>query len=196
MDYIYKLTIIAILLANINIISALGVNAPYWDNNPLKMYSGQTTEVIFPLVNSVDEKTTEASVSLIEGKEIAQIISGEKYIVKPGDTDKNIILKITIPSDSNSDSYKVKFSVLYTPQGGEGNVKLDVGYNVEFPIKIVSQEDASPSIILNTGNAENETPGNNNTIIIMIVVILLVILLIAIIWAVIKLRQNKNKSNE
>ena len=197
MDNLYKLIgIFFLLIININIISALGVNSPYWNDNPLKMYSGQTREVIFPLVNSINEKTTEASVSLVEGKEIAEITSGEKYTVQPGSSDKNIILKISIPSNSKiGDSYKIKFSVQYIPQGEEGNVKLNVGYNIEFPIKIVNQSDASSLIILNTGNIGNETQGQNNTIIIIIVIILSVLLLAAIILMIKKYKQNKNQLN-
>ena len=191
MDNIYKL-IILILFLNITTISALGVNAPYWNDNPLKMYSGETREVVFPLVNSIDEKTTEASVSLVEGKEIAEITSGEKYIVQPGSTDKNIILKITVPSDSKiDDSYKIKFFVRYTPQGEEGNVKLDVEYNIEFPIQIVSQGDESPLIITTTTG--NEIPKESKMKIIVNAIILFVILLILVILIIIKFRKNKNQ---
>ncbi|MFA4953298.1 MAG: hypothetical protein WC584_03675 [Candidatus Pacearchaeota archaeon] len=193
MDHSYKLIGIFLLIININTISALGVNSPYWNENPLKMYSGQIIEVTFPLVNSVNEKTTEASVSLVEGKEIAEITSGEKYTVQPGSADKNIILKISIPADSKiGDSYKVKFSVKYTPEGGEGNVKLDVGYNIEFPIEIVDQANASSLITLNTGNVGNETQEQNYTIIIIIVAILLILLLAIIILMIKKYKQNKS----
>ena len=197
MGNFYKLIVLIIALLSINIISALGVNSPYWNENPLKMYSGQTTEVAFPLVNGVDEKTTEASVSLVEGKEIAEITSGEKYTVQPGGNDKNIILRITIPPSSKiGDSYKVKFSVKYTPEGEEGNVKLDVKYNIEFPIEIVDQANASLPIALSTGNAGNETEEQNYTMIITIIAILLILLLAIIIWMTTKFKKNKNQLNE
>ena len=191
MDYRYKLIVVFLLIININTISALGVNSPYWNENPLKMYSGQTREVSFPLVNSVNEKTTEASVFIVEGNNIAEITSGEKYTVQPGSNSQNIILKISIPTDSKiGDSYKVKFSVKYTPQGEEGNVKLDIVYNIEFPIEIVNQADASPVEIVSTGNIGKNQ--QNNTIIILIITILLVLLLIAIILMIKRYKQNKN----
>jgi len=64
------ITIGILLLLQINLVVALGVNAPYWNENPLKMYPGETKEVVFPLVNSVNEPATEAIVSLTKGGEI------------------------------------------------------------------------------------------------------------------------------
>ena len=176
------------MILSIGIVVALGVNSPYWQDNPLKMYPGESQNVVFSLVNGINEPTTEASVTLIEGSEIAEITSGEKYVVNPGEKDKNIILNIKIPANAPIESnYSVKFVVRYSPQGDEGNVKLDVEYNVNFPVEVVGLENASST------NQPTPIKGeeNNTTLFILLFIILLVIIIIVIIFIIIKRRSNQ-----
>ena len=98
MDNSCKLIIILVFFLSINSVFALGVNRPYWSENPLKMYSGETREISFGLVNGVNEPTTEAVASITGEADIAQILSGNKYIVEPGSFNQKIRLKITMPS--------------------------------------------------------------------------------------------------
>lgn len=176
-----------LLILGINLAFALGVNSPYWDGNPLKMYSEETRDVQFALANSINEPTTEATASLIEGQEIAEIISGEKYTVKPGENNKNIILRINAPENSQiGNSYNVKFIVRYSPEGEEGNVKLDVEYNVAFPIEIVDKENAK-----STTQVESKTTKINKKILIIIVLSILIIIILIIF--IIKLKQKKDQ---
>ena len=192
MDYSHKLiTLIIILILTANLVVALGVNSPYWNGNPLKISSGETREVSFPLVNSINEKTTEATVSLTEGTEIAEIISGEKYTVKPGENDKNIILRITIPENVQlGDSYNVKFVVRYSPQGEGANVKLDVEYNVDFPVEVVSEENATPTMPKYPGITGTEE-GKTKTIIIIAMLAIIILIIIIILLKVRKEQQEK-----
>lgn len=193
MGNFYKLIGILFLLLTINIISALGVNAPYWEGNPLKMYAGETKEVSFHLVNGVNEKSAEASVFLVEGSEIAQITSGEKYTIQPGESDKNIILKIKIPEGTEiGKKYNVKFFVQYSPPGAEGNVQLNVKYNIAFPVETVTRTEIEAQ--KNTTNLiiipSEKTKENNTKIIIIIAAIILILILLAIIIITIKKRKE------
>ncbi len=187
MGHKYKLIILsALLILNLIIIPALGVNSPYWQGNPLKIRPGETKDVSFPLENSVNEKTTEATVSLIEGGEIAQIISGEKYIVEPGNKDKNIILRINISQNAKlGDKHNVNFSVQYSPAEGSGNVQLNVKYNVDFPVE-VSTETVQNQLLQKqtenqTGGIEKTTKSSSIFFIIIVLVIILAIILTAVI---------------
>lgn len=152
MDNLSKLkTIITIALA-IFLVSAptalaLGISAPYWKENPLKMYPGQVKEVPFTLVNG-EQENAPAFVALSEGENVAEIISGTEYIVSPSSTDKKIILRISIPQNAKSgDSYNIKFSVKSSPEKEEGTVQFNIGYNVNFPVLVVgSSSEASAEI--------------------------------------------------
>ena len=213
MDNSNKLITIGILIIlSINLVFALGVNSPYWQTNPLKMYPGETKEVVFPLVNSVNEPTTEATVSLTKGNEIAEIISGDKYNVNPGENDKNIVLRITIPENAKiGDDYGVGFKVLYIPAGESGNVKLNVEYNIDFPVQIVSQADATSttnpdtSITPNTPNDDTTNPDTSNTNLgnlkaitpYTIIIILIIAIIVAIaITILILFKQKKNNEQK
>ena len=130
MDNSCKLIIILVFFLSINSVFALGVNRPYWSENPLKMYSGETREISFGLVNGVNEPTTEAVASITGEADIAQILSGNKYIVEPGSSNQKIRLKITMPSgETIGQNYNVKVFVTFSPVGEQGNIKLNVGYN-------------------------------------------------------------------
>ena len=200
MGNINKLTGILILITgillilSINTVIALGVNTPYWNGNPLKMYTGETKSVPFALANSVNEKTTETSVSITKGGEIAKITSGEKYTVKPGETGKNIILSIKIPQTAQiGDNYTVGFKVLYLPTEGEGNIKLNVEYNVDFPVEVVGigNESAVIQPATNTGNASvGQTEKTSIMFIIIIISIAILILLVIISLVFMKLKKD------
>ena len=178
----------AIILAvlSLNLAATLGVNAPYWQGTPLKMYPGETREVFFSLVNGVNEPTTEASVSLTKGDDIAEVIGENKYTVNPGENEGGVILGISIPNTAEiGDNYTVGFKVSYIPSGGEGNVKLNVGYDVDFPIEVVSQEDASSTL---------DVPSTiSKSIIYITIAIIVIVLLIGIIILFLKRRNNERK---
>ena len=198
MGNINKLTGILILITgillilSINTVIALGVNTPYWNGNPLKMYTGETKSVPFALANSVNEKTTETSVSITKGGEIAKITSGEKYTVKPGETGKNIILSIKIPESAKiGDNYTVGFKVLYLPTEGEGNIKLNIEYNVDFPVEVVGigNESAVIQPATNAGNV-SQTEKASIMFIIIIISIAVLILIVIILLVLMKLKKD------
>ena len=146
-----------ILLAGINDVLAFGISSSYWKDNPLKMYSGETKEISFSLVNSAGEiGDVEAFVSLEEGKEIAEITSGSKYNVPFGGNAK-IILKISVPESVRiGEKYNIKFSVnSISNEREEGNIQLGVGYHVDFPVEVVKkgEEREAAKIQINWGEA-------------------------------------------
>ena len=182
---------------SINTVIALGVNTPYWNGNPLKMYTGETKSVPFALANSVNEKTTETSVSITKGGEIAKITSGEKYTVKPGETGKNIILSIKIPESAKiGDNYTVGFKVLYLPTEGEGNIKLNIEYNVDFPVEVVGigNESAVIQPATNAGNAGNVSQTEKASIMFIIIIISIAILILLVIISLVFMKLKKDNT--
>lgn len=185
MGHSNKLVLIWIIaMLSVNLAAALGVSSPYWNENPLKMYPGESREVPFVLVNGINEPTTSAKILLSNGSNIAKITSKTSYTLQPGDNNQVIKLKIDIPQSAKiSDSYDVGFVVRYTPEGGEGTVKLDVEYKVNFPVNIVSREDAS-ALPEETGEAPSKTS---------MWIFLAVLAVLVIIAFLIILRYKKNQ---
>lgn len=145
-----------------SVVSAFGVNSPYWQGNPLKMYPGESREASFNLVNGVNEGTAEATVVLIRGAEVAEITGETDFTLPPGSNTENIVLTLTIPADAQlGQTYQVEFSVRDNPSEEEGNVQLNVGYNVNFPVEVVSQEFSS-SLTEAPTSAGSDTQGEEN----------------------------------
>lgn len=168
------LMLLSLLIVSAPTILALGISSPYWQDNPLKMYPGQVKEIPFTLVNG-EKEDAQAFVALSEGKEIAEITSGTEYLVSSDSTDKKIILKISIPRDAKTgDSYSIRFSIKSSPQKEAGTVQLNVGYNVNFPVSVVSSSEATVEIKA----SESEKTQLSKIIILLPLVIIAVIIFI------------------
>lgn len=131
-----------ILLVSTSSVLALGVNSPYWDTNPLQMHPGQVKEVAFSLVSKPTDPLSKAFVTLDESSGIAEIISGLEYTIPSGTEDGQVkvILKISVlESAAIGETYDVKFSVRSAPGDDEGAVQLAVGYNIDFPVEVISK---------------------------------------------------------
>lgn len=167
-----KLIILALaVLLSVNSILALGVSSPYWKDNPLNMYPGQIKDVAFTLVNKPDAETAKAFVAMEDNAEIAEITSGAEYNVIPGSTNTKVILKISVPETATIGSiYNVKFSVKSAPSEEEGTVQLIMGYNINFPVKIVEQSQVSED-----QTQEIEPKGTNWALWIVIILAILII---------------------
>ena len=171
-----NLKIISVFLFAIfltNTVFALGINSPYWKTNPLKMYPGETKDISFTLVNSVDEKTpANAFVSLIEENEIAQITTGDQYTIIPGGKE-TLVLKISVPESAKiGDSYNIKFSVKSAPKEETGNVQLNIGYNIDFPVIITEKSSVQEA----QDQTLPEQKTNFNTIILSIITLIVIII--------------------
>ncbi len=181
-------TLILTLVISIGSVLALGVDSPYWEDNPLKMYPGETKEVSFTLKNSIEEKSpARAIVSLIESAGIAEIISEEEFIVPPGSNDNKIIIKVSIPQNAKiGDSYSIKFAVTPSPEEKEGNIQLRLQHIRELPI-IVGEKTA---VLINTTEQPANLKKTNISTISAIIIIIIIILSIIISAKLIKRRKQ------
>ena len=189
------LVLFAICLVGTNVL-AFAVSAPYSKDNPLKMQAGEIREVSFTMQNLIGNEDMNVIVSLLEGKEIAEITSGERYTIPLRTANTKVILRISIPSDANAgDSYDVKFSVQSSPEGREGNIQLGVGYNVDFPVIVLEKPAPTPSPTpIPQAVEEPEAKSNINIVIVIIVAIIIVAIIIVIgliIWFVKRKKQFK-----
>jgi len=164
------ITLALVAILSINFVLALGVSSPYWDKNPLKMFPGETKEVAFTLTNSPNSETATAIVTLDEGAGIAEVISGEEYTVAPGTTSTKVILKISVPETATLGTiYNIKFSVKSAPSDEEGTVQIIMGYNIEFPVKVIEQsQEEIPEV--------PEETENNWLVWAIIIIVILIIL--------------------
>ena len=187
------LIVFGILIVNTGFVFAaaeLGVGSPYYKNNPLKIYPGQEREIVFDIYNcpsraeTCDKQNIIAEVSLVEGKEIASLVSGSKYNLDFGDTGK-IRLKISIPNNAAiGDSYNVKMLLQSVPEGS--GVQVGVGYNIEFPV-LVKEASEVPADYVPIAGETQETTG----MFLVIVIILSIVILIAIISIYIMLKKRR-----
>ena len=186
MGHCIKLIAFSILvLFSFSLVFALGVSSPYWNTNPLKMYPGETRNVDFPLVNGVNDPATEATVILTAGEEFMEITSGESYSIGSGENEEKIKLKIKVPSNAEVGStYDLGFIVRYSPEGEGANVKLDVEYNIDFPLQVVNQgeEEFIPAPV-------NEEI--NFTLLIVALVIIMILAILIIIAVIFRRRPNQ-----
>ena len=176
-----------------------GISSPYWGGsnpNPLKLHAGETKDVFFNLQNcpsmaaNCAKKDDVLMAALMEGSEIAQITSGEKYTVPYGTADSYITVKVTIPEDANvGDSYTVKFSVNTVSEEGTGTVQLGVGYYVDFPVQVIGGAVEPEPTPAETGGDES---GKNKIFFWTlggVFVIVIIIIIVLIIWLSNKKRE-------
>ena len=78
-----SLFVLAFLAAGV---LAMGVSSPYWDQNPLNLYPGQTENVQLNLQNMVGSDDVTISASITKGSEIASITDASTVYSVPAGT--------------------------------------------------------------------------------------------------------------
>jgi len=131
-------SILGIILL-VSFVSAFGVSSPYWTDNPLKMYPGQSITVDLNLQNKAGAtEDVTASVALIEGTEIASLDDGE-YEIKAGE-DINVPLKVKISKETQvGTTYKIQVEVKTVTPGEGGGVVMGTGMNTEFDVEVIEK---------------------------------------------------------
>ena len=168
------ISLVFVILLSFNFVYA-GVSSPYWKDNPLKMYPGETREDIgFTLVNRPDSEVEQVVVTMENDAGIAQITSGDKYTINPGSLNTKVLLKISVPEGSNvGDAYNIKFSVSSAPKD-KGDVQISIRYSVDFPV-IIIEKPTTPTLTKETQGLGMAWIFGIGIIIILILIIYLVI---------------------
>jgi hypothetical protein len=146
------------LVFSLQVVSAAGAGTYYSKNNPLKMYPGQEKEIILYLQNAKGDTDLIFETNLVDGSEIAEIVSGNVYEVPFGTVDKNVVLNINVPEDSGvGQEYKLVVEFRQISAGvSEGMVGIVTGFDALIPVKVVSQGDETPESTQPTVSEEEE----------------------------------------
>ncbi len=146
------------LVFSLQVVSAAGAGTYYSKNNPLKMYPGQEKEIILYLQNAKGDTDLIFETNLVDGSEIAEIVSGNVYEVPFGTVDKNVVLNINVPEDSGvGQEYKLVVEFRQISAGvSEGMVGIVTGFDALIPVKVVSQGDETPESTQPTVSEEED----------------------------------------
>jgi hypothetical protein len=162
-------TLFAILLA-INITSAAGIASPYWSDNPLKMYYGDTKLVDLNLQNMVGNESITVKVEIKQGGDIATL-EKDTYTAKKGTSDTIIPLIIKVPEDYSKQSQTIEINTKTITQDQGGMVTLGTGWTTTFTV-LLSEKPKSSEI----------SGSSTGTIIIFILLILALIIILYFIF--------------
>jgi len=131
----------------LNLISAFGVSADYWEGNPLSLGRGESKVVNLNLQNNIGSEDVTVQVTLKQGSDIASI-SKDTYFVA-FQTSVPVPVTISLPSDAIvGDLKKVLIEVKTITSGDSGMVAIGTGYNWAFDVQVKEPEKKSLDYIL------------------------------------------------
>lgn len=172
-------------LISISSVSGFGVSIPYSMQDPLRLYSGQSVDVVVGLQSSISEGNLTVVPEILEGKDIVKITDNSKEydVIANQPVGVAVHLKVSIPDNviiGKEYTVKLIFRDITKRQGGMVGVSTSIG--TSFNVSVVEK----PEII------KEELKINKSIIIaIIIFLIILIIIVITIIWFLIK-RKKEN----
>jgi hypothetical protein len=120
-------------------VTAFGVTAPYWKENPLIMNPGDTREITFTLQNMVGEEDMRVSVEVLERQEYVQLLGPTEYEVPAKTKDVPVKVQIAVPQELPLGTiFPVRVSFRSTEKGGTRQVQLGTAVEKTFDV-IVGQ---------------------------------------------------------
>jgi len=141
-----KLFILMLIALSIPLVMAFGVVTPYWKENPLIMYPGESKEVSFNLQNMVGDKDYAIRVALLESSNIALITDASTdYLIRAKTDTTYVHMIVSIPSDAAIGAvYPITMSFSTITAGNEG---VSLGSSIEKSFNVViGKEIAKPAI--------------------------------------------------
>lgn len=154
-----------------SMVFAFGVSSPYWKDNSLEMYPGQSKTVTLNLQNLADGAgDVVAELELVESSGISSLVR-ERYDVDAGEQ-VDAGLRVSVPSDAEvGDSYNIEVSVKTLTSGESPGVAFGTGMTTAFQVNVVEKP---------------EMPISTTTIAIIIIAIVAVLV---IIWYLLRRRK-------
>jgi hypothetical protein len=174
--------ILVVIILFSSFVSAFGVGAAYYKENPLKISAGETKEIIFNLKNGPGPEDVTVISSITQGSGILELVDSENVLVPMGGS-VNIRTRITIPNDAEiGDTYPIEMTFT-TVSDGAGAFGFSSSVSRKFDVIIVptAEELEKQAMLAELGPISTEM--------IVIVVIVIALIIILIIW--IKLRKKK-----
>tara|TARA_Y100000310_G_C20663417_1_gene806084 strand:- start:1860 stop:2402 length:543 start_codon:yes stop_codon:yes gene_type:complete len=165
-----------------SVVSAFGIGANYWDENPLYLNPGENRTVELILQNMVGSSEVILSAKVINGTEIATIMDDSTTYSVPAQTkDRKVDLRIEIPKDTpKGTEYLVSVFFRENVEDEGQMLQMATGVKKSFPV-IVGKE-------LDPRYEPPPKPPINTKLIIMI--ILAVIIVAVVIYFLIRKKRH------
>jgi hypothetical protein len=175
----FGMVILLVITLSLTLITAAGVGRPYWDDNPLKLASGESKIVELTLQNTGPEDMIFKAI--ITGHDIATLDDkNDEYFVPSGEVDKPVNIKVEIPEDAEIGTiYKIVSSFNQISSGEGGMIRMAGAFTVNFPVEVVGEEDS-----------DIYAPSEKKPIKLWVWA-LIIILIAGIVMAIIKKKQKK-----
>jgi len=186
-----EISLASIFLAfmlSVGMASAFGVATPYWDDNPLRMYPGESAEVTLNLQNMVGSEDVTLSAEFTkDGNGIATFVGGLEYLVPFGRDDVPVLISIDVPETDTVGGTRyieLAFSQVSTDNGGM--VSVVGGFNTKFPVYVVAEEESTfylaPPVEEESGEEKDRG--------VWYLVGAIVIIIIVILWILLRRRRK------
>ena len=148
--------ILACLVLSISIVTAYGVTAPYWKENPLRMKAGETRNIELLLQNMVGNEDIILRASILEGEEIATLIDKNlDYKVPFGERELKVKLEIKTPPDAQvNQEYIIHLFFKQVSEKEGGMLELATGVEKIIPVIIEEAQPTTPQ----AQQAESQQP--------------------------------------
>lgn len=129
-----------VFLFTVQLVAAVGVTSPYWDNKLLGLHPGESIEVQLLLQNMVGEKDVTLVASITEGAEIATLLGkNQTYVIPFGVKDVPVVVRIALPEDASvgeARKVKVSFTQVATEDAEGKMVQMTAGVGAIIPIEV------------------------------------------------------------
>ena len=158
-------------------VSAFGVSSPYWDENPLLMYAGDTKDVTMVLQNMVGGEGITLQGELNSGREIA-ILTDQitTYNVPLGSNNVPVHLRINVPADTKPGQewqVGVSFKTITENRGG---VTLGGAIDKGFKVKVIERSKVTTGTS-GTGKALTRLEQLSGFVILVVILLILILVI-------------------
>lgn len=153
-----------VLLANS--VYAFAISSPYWPDNPLMISPGQSQDFKLTLVNTAGTEDLTVIGEVSQGADITTITDSVTKYTVPAGGNKEVNLKISVPSDSPiGGNYPVIVSFKTVTSGAQGALGIGSAIDQRIPVYVVAKP----------------RPEMNTTLYLLVGIIVLVILIIILV---------------
>lgn len=143
-------------------LTVLMVNVFAWgvvhENNHITMEKGEIKHFYTSLQNMVGNDSYDVEVSIVNGEEVASL-SQTRYALPPNTNRLPVYINISIPSDTNRESYDINLIYSLSNSNNDGQVGLRMEKTIALHIDIA--DDELPP--LPNGNEESPPSGGSPT---------------------------------
>lgn len=180
-------SLLALLLLT-PLVAAFGVTAPYWKDNPLNMYPGQTQTVTLRLQNMVGNEDIALKGEVTDGEEIASLVDTDRtYLVAFGQKNVEVPVEISIPENTPLGGLQeVEVTLTQVPIGEEeGILEISGAVITNIPINIKSEAEVVPPPSAGeevAGAAVTDLP-QGSTLLVVVIILGLILIIAAVVVA-------------